>query len=41
MEKETGLDREAAISNMRFGFIEDMCRETVVPLMKAESIAAV
>ena len=30
MEKETGLDREAAISNMRFGFIEDMCRETVV-----------
>lgn len=30
MEKETGLDREAAISNMRFGFIENMCRETVV-----------
>lgn len=30
MEDETGLDREAAISNMRFCFIEKMCQKTVV-----------
>ncbi|WP_418842128.1 ferrous iron transport protein B [Ruminococcus sp.] len=30
MEDETGLDREAAISNMRFSFIEKMCQKTVV-----------
>jgi len=30
MEKETGLDREAAIANMRFSFIENLCRETIV-----------
>lgn len=30
MEKETGLDREAAIANMRLTFIEKLCRETVV-----------
>lgn len=30
MEKETGLDREAAIANMRFNFIENMCKSTVV-----------
>lgn len=30
MEDETGLDREAAISNMRFSFIENMCQKTVV-----------
>ncbi len=30
MEKETGLDREAAIANMRFNFIEKMCQKTVV-----------
>lgn len=30
MEKETGLDREAAISNMRFHFIEGLCKKTVV-----------
>ena len=30
MEDETGLDREAAISNMRFNFIEKMCQKTVV-----------
>ena len=30
MEKETGLDREAAIANMRFSFIENMCESTVV-----------
>lgn len=30
MEDETGIDREAAISNMRFSFIEKMCQKTVV-----------
>lgn len=30
MEDETGLDREAAISNMRFSFIEKMCQKTVL-----------
>lgn len=30
MEDETGLDREAAISNTRFSFIEKMCQKTVV-----------
>ena len=30
MEKETGLDREAAMANMRFGFLETLCRKTVV-----------
>lgn len=30
MEDETGLDREAAISSMRFSFIEKMCQKTVV-----------
>lgn len=30
MEKETGLDREAALANMRFSFIESLCDKTVV-----------
>ena len=30
MEKERGLDRSAAIADMRFGFIEKVCRECVV-----------
>ncbi len=30
MEQETGLDREAAMANMRFGFLETLCRKTVV-----------
>ena len=30
METETGLDREAAMANMRFGFLETLCRKTVV-----------
>lgn len=30
MEKETGLDCEAAIANMRFRFIENLCKHTVV-----------
>jgi ferrous iron transport protein B len=29
MEKERGLDRAAAIADMRFGFIEKICAETV------------
>jgi len=30
MERETGLDREAALANMRFSFIESLCAKTVV-----------
>ena len=30
MEKETGLDREAALADMRFSFIESLCEKTVV-----------
>lgn len=30
MEAETGLDREAALANMRFSFIESLCDKTVV-----------
>ncbi len=30
MEEERGLDRVAAIADMRFAFIEKLCRETVV-----------
>lgn len=30
MERETGLDREAAMANMRFQFLETLCRKTVV-----------
>ncbi len=30
MEQETGLDREAALADMRFSFIEQLCEETVV-----------
>ena len=30
MEEESGLDREAALANMRFSFIEKVCSETVV-----------
>lgn len=30
MEVETGLDREAALANMRFSFIESLCAKTVV-----------
>lgn len=30
METERGLDRAAAIADMRFNFIEKVCRETVV-----------
>jgi ferrous iron transport protein B len=30
MEQEGGMDREAAIANMRFAFIEKVCHQTVV-----------
>lgn len=30
MEKERGLDRSAAIADMRFNFIEKVCEKTVV-----------
>lgn len=30
LETETGLDREAALANMRFSFIEALCAKTVV-----------
>ena len=30
LEAETGLDREAALANMRFSFIEALCAKTVV-----------
>ena len=30
MEEERGLDRQAAIADMRFGFIRRLCRQTVV-----------
>ena len=30
MERETGMDREAALANMRFTFLENLCRKTVV-----------
>ncbi|HIR09888.1 MAG TPA: ferrous iron transport protein B [Candidatus Avoscillospira stercoripullorum] len=30
MEEERGMDRAAAIADIRFGFIESVCRETVV-----------
>lgn len=30
MEKESGMDREAALANMRFSYIERLCQQTVV-----------
>ena len=30
LESDTGLDREAALADMRFGFIERLCEKTVV-----------
>ena len=36
MEKDGGLDREAALANMRFNFIEKLCEKTVVK--PAESV---
>lgn len=30
MEQESGMDREAALANMRFSFLENLCEKTVV-----------
>lgn len=39
MEKERGLDRAAAIADMRFGFIQKVCEQTVTkPKVSKESI---
>lgn len=38
METERGLDRAAAIADMRFNFIEKVCRETVVKPKRAASM---
>ena len=39
MEKERGLDRAAAIADMRFGFIQKICEQTVTkPKVSKESI---
>lgn len=36
MEKERGLDRSAAIADMRFSFIEKVCEKTVVKLKESK-----
>ncbi len=36
MEEERGLDRAAAIADMRFSFIKDLCRQTVVKPKKSK-----
>ena len=41
MEEEGGLDRNAALANMRFNFIEKLCRDTVVKPRKTKSTDAV
>lgn len=38
MEAERGLDRAAAIADMRFSFIFDLCSKTVVNQRKAKNI---
>lgn len=39
MEEERGLDRSAAIADMRFSFIQDLCKKTVVkPRMSKEHV---
>ena len=41
MEEEGGLDRNAALANMRFNFIEKLCRDTVVKPQESKSTDAV
>ena len=41
MEKERGLDRSAAIADMRFSFIEKVCESTVVKPKEVKSISVV
>ena len=36
MEDETGMDRNAALADMRYNFIEDVCRDTVVKCHESE-----
>ena len=39
MEEERGLDRSAAIADMRFSFIQELCKKTVVkPLISKEHV---
>ena len=40
MEKERGLDRSAAIADMRFSFIQKLCERLSQSLRKARSISA-
>ncbi len=35
MEQELGTDREAALADMRYTFIEEVCAESVVKATKA------
>lgn len=39
MEDETGTDREAALADMRYTFIENVCKETVVKAAKSNERA--
>lgn len=41
MEKERGLDRSAAIADMRFTFIEKICESTVVKPKESRSVSEV
>ena len=41
METERGVDRSAAIADMRFDFIERLCEQTVVKPKKAKNGSAV
>ncbi len=36
MENETGMDRNAALADMRYNFIENVCRDTVVKCHESE-----
>ena len=36
MEDETGMDRNAALADMRYNFIENVCRDTVVKCHESE-----
>lgn len=36
MENDTGMDREAAMADMRYGFIENLCNDTVVRCVESK-----
>ena len=40
LESETGLDREAALADMRFNFIERLCEKPLCAPAKAASTSA-